>query len=298
VGIFFLLSIPFLLVTRILHAYQRQYFAHGMHFVSYLLTLLSLIIGVHYRYDFLQLLVAIHLIPLVWQMLCWYLVARKIPWAGFARKSVRVSALKRIAQSSVPLLVLQLINVLASQIIPILLAAVTTLKEVADFTILWKIFLFIFFTMSNIASAYLPGIRDAFERGEMAWIKRAIKYLLLLQMGIIAVGCLPLLFAGNEIITVWIRMPLEKPLANGEWLLYSCCILFGVLNSTLNAILLILDKIALQIVLALVSNALVIASIAWGVSHRGLIVIFTVMALTALISLYYSFRQLKRDILA
>lgn len=293
VGCCFLGSLPFLLFSRILHAYQRQYLVHGTQFIAYLLSLCALIIGVHYRFEVLRLLLFISIFPLIWQILCWLLLTKKISWARLSWTCIKYSALKRVAHSSIPLLVLQLINILTSQVIPITLTAVTTLKNVADFHILWKIYLFISLMMTNVSSALNPGIRDAFERGEIDWIKRALKRLLAFQTSLIIIGCLPLLFAGNKIIEFWIRMPLEKPLEISGWLIFTLCILFGVLNTALNSCLLILDRIALQILLALLSSSMVFIAICWGVPKTGLIIIFGSMALCACISIMYSFRALR-----
>ncbi len=148
--------------------------------------------------------------------------------------------------------------------------------------------------MINISGAHNPGFRDAFERGEIAWIKKSLKRLVLVQTCLIILGCSPLLFLGNRIIETWIRMPLEQPLEISSWLVYSLCILFSVLNSSISGVLVILDKIKLQIVLVFLSSAALFFGIISSVSKMGLITVFGVIGVTALISLLYSFRALTR----
>jgi O-antigen/teichoic acid export membrane protein len=294
IGSFFLLTLPFLLTQRILQAYQRLYIYHGVNLTSYLLTLIILIIGVHYHYSLLQLLFATNVVPFVCHVLSWCILTKKISWARFSWKHVRFGALKRLAHSSIPLLAAQVVPIITSQMIPILLVSVTNLKEVSDFGILWKIYVFIFFMMGNISNAYCPGMRDAFERGEIPWIKNALKRLLLMETGLIIAGCSPLLVAGNAIIKTWIRLPLEQPLDFYGWLIYTCCILFAVLNCTVNSVLIFLDKIVITVILTILSSIALFIGILSGVPKLGLIVIFGVIGITSLISIFYSFKVLKR----
>jgi O-antigen/teichoic acid export membrane protein len=294
VGCFFLCTLPFIAYQKILFARQRIYIFHAINLIVYLLTLVVLIVGVHQRFPFLPLLFVTSAVPLICHVICWCILTKKVAWARISCKHVHFSSLKRVAYSSVPLLVLQFINIITSQMIPILLTSVTTLKEVADFSILWKIYLFIVLMMGSISAAHNPGFRDAFERGEIDWIKKSVKRLAIWQTCLILIGCTPLLIAGNTIIETWIRMPLEYPLDFSRWCIFTLCILFGVFNFTLNGILTILDKIFLQVILTLLSSAVLCIGILIGVSRMGLITVFGIIGLTALISIFYSFRALKR----
>ncbi len=296
-GFFFLLSLPFLLCIRVLHAYQRMYVAHGISFIAYLLTLVGLLIGVHNRFGIIELLVAINILPIIWYILCWHFIKKKIPWMRFSRQHMSSFALRRVAFSSFPLLILQLINIITSQAIPIMLTYVATLKDVADFNILWKMYLFVFVMMLNISAPHNPSIRDAYERGEFEWIKKAVKRLLMIQGILIILGCVPLLIAGNGIIQIWIRMPLEHTLSVTSWLIFTLCIFACVFNATLSHVLLILDKIRPQIYLTFLSSMCLFFGIIWGVPRAGLVAIFGVMSFTACVSSVFSLRILKRLLL-
>jgi len=292
VGCFFFLTLPFLLTYRVFHASQRLYIYHVVSLASYLLTLVTLILGVHLRLAMLQLLFVTSAVPLAIQAFCWFFLSKKVIWARFSWKCVHLDALKRVACSSGPILVIQLISIITSQMIPILLTSVTTLKEVADFSILWKIYLFAFFMMGNISTAYNPGFRDAFERGEINWIKKTLKRLISFQAFLIVLGGFPLIIAGNAIIAIWIRMPLEQPLGFIGWLAYVLCVLFAVLNCTMGSILVILEKIVPQIIINLLSSIALFIGITKTMSQFGLITIFIIIGLNSLISFCYSFRSL------
>ncbi len=293
VGCFFFLTLPFLINYRILHANQRLYFYHIINLTSYIFTLIILIVGVYLKFDLLALLIATSAVPLIIQAFCWCILSKKVAWVKFSWKYVHFDALKRVANSSIPILVIQVITIITSQIIPILLTSVTTLKEVADFSILWKIYIFVFVMMTNISSAYNPGFRDAFERGEIHWIKKSLKRLIVFQAFLIILGCSPLLFAGNTIIATWIRMPLEHPLGFIGWCTYAFCILFAVMNVTMGSVLIIFDKIAPQIILTLLSSITLFMGIIHAMPRFGLITIFGIIGLTSLISFCYSFIALR-----
>jgi O-antigen/teichoic acid export membrane protein len=262
-------------------------------FIAYLLTLLALLIGVHFHFTLCQLLIIINGLPLIWHAFCFFALMRKIPWARFSLYFVKLLALKRVAQSSVPLLLIQMIQIITSQMIPILIASVTTLKDVADFGILWKMYLFISLVTTNVSLAHNPGFRDAYERGEIEWIKRALKRLAFFQGGLTLLGCLPLCIAGNKVVEVWINMPLEQPLKSSSWMLFTLCALFSVLNATLHSVLLILDKMRFQIVLIFFSSTALLLGILFGVSRIGLIAPFAAMGTAALLCMCFSFKSLK-----
>lgn len=293
IGCLFLATLPFLLSQKILLSAQKLYIAHAISFIAYLLTLLALLIGVHSHFTLCQLLLIINGLPLIWHAFCCCVLMRKIPWARFSLYFVKLRALKRVAQSSLPLLLIQMIQIITSQMIPILIASVTTLKDVADFGILWKMYLFISLVTANVSLAHNPGFRDAYERGEIEWIKKALKRLAFFQGGLTLLGCLPLCIAGNKVIEVWINMPLEQPLKSSSWMVFTLCALFSVLNATLHSVLLILDKMRFQILLILFSSTALLLSILFGVSRIGLIAPFVAMGAAALLCMYFSFRSLK-----
>lgn len=292
VGCFFLLTLPFLLTQRVLHAYQKLYIYHLINLISYLLGLFVLCLGVHYRLDLLSLLLATSSVPLVCQAIGWCVLTKKLPFARFSWKYVQFAGLKRIAHSSIQILAIQVNNIITSQLIPILLTSVATLKDVADFSILWKIYIFVYFVLGNISTAYMPGIRDAFERGEIDWIKRSLKRLILYQTSLVLAGCLPVLIAGDWIIETWIRMPLEHSLGFSGWLVYTLCILFSVLACTFNSALVILDRMVFLILIGILSSGVLFLAIMKYVPQIGLITIFGVMGLTSFLSLFYSIRAL------
>ena len=294
VGAFFLTSLPFLLFSPVLHAMQKQYFIHAIYFISYLLNLLGLIVGIYYRCDLLGLLLLINLFAFIWYILCWIGITKKVAWARFSLQDVSYCGARRVGRSSIPLLLLQFINLLTSQFIPFVLGRVCTLKSVADFNVLWKVFFFLFLAMSMISSAYFPAIRQAFERGEKQWIRRILKQLALMLSAIALLGCSPLLICGNELVAFWIRMPLEQPLQSWEWIIYTLCVLVYILNFTLSGVLLILDRIALQIYLALLSSIFSIAAITWGIALVGLIAVFIGVGFSCFLSILFSFHLLKK----
>jgi O-antigen/teichoic acid export membrane protein len=296
IGCFFLLSLPFNLSLKILQAYQRMYIAHISGFISYLLGLTGVIIGVSLRCTFLELLALVSFLSHLCPLACWLFIAKKFPWARFSWKHVNGLALKRLCSSSFFLLLYQLISITAFQMIPLLLASVANLKSVADFNILWRIFQLILLMAINISTASNPAIRDAFERGEIFWIRKMLLRVLFFQALLVLLSCLPLFFAGNFLIETWIRMPLEQPLGHMEWLVFALSLLLFVFSTALSSMLNFLDKTGFQILLSFTTGICLFCGIHLGVPKLGLIAIFVTLFVTSGISFVLSLRLLNHSL--
>lgn len=294
IGCFFFLNLPFGLSLRILQAYQRMHIAHLWGFVSYLLGLFGVMIGISLHCTFLELLILATALPSLCPIACWFVIAKKFFWARFSWKHVQGFALKRLSSSSVFLLIYQLLNISAFQMIPLKLAAQVTLKSVADFNILWKIFQFLLLMAVTISTSSNPAMRDAFERNENAWIRKMLFQVLSFQALIVLLSCLPLLFAGNFLIETWIRMPLEQPLGKWEWLVFAGSLLLSVFNTTLSSMLNFFDKTGFQILLSFITGMCLFFGIHLGAARWGLSAIFIILLGTSCLCFILSLCQLKR----
>ena len=293
-GILFFVTLPFLIANRILQAYQKMYILNLLLLVGYLLSFSLLLLGVYYKVSFLTLLISVCAVPYLCAAGVWVYLIQKMPWARLSWRHVNVLAFKRICASSFPLLAYQMINLLTVQMIPILLTSKVNLRSVADFSILWKIFQFLLIMVASLSTSYTAAAREAYERGEKSWIRASVKRLLAFQAGLITLASLPLIFAGDKLICLWTRMPMEASLHWGEWLLFSLCMLFSVFHTTLSTLLNSLEKILPQCLLSLITFVLVWYVLQIAVAKSGLMAIFEGLLLAYCFSCFVSLRYLRK----
>ena len=292
-GITYLVVLPFTLYSRVLTASQKYYVVRIINFISYLLSLLGLIIGVYQKLNTIALLTLVMGLPSLWHVLCWAMCSKKIPWSRFSWSTVNLNALKRVLKSSIPLLILQLLNMIINEFLPVFLAAVATLRFVADYSITWKIHLYISSMLIGVFASYSPAIRDAFERGELSWIKKTLKKLFIVQILLLLGACAPLLLAGDWFVETWIRMPLDRQLGSSGWCVFTLCLIFSVVNATLGGILVALDNIVPQIFLRVLSGVLLFFGLWMAVSNMSIVGIYVIMLMSVLFPIIWTFRSLK-----
>lgn len=297
-GVLFFLTLPFLIANRILQAYQKMYILNVLVFVGYLLSFCALCLGVYSHFSFLPLLISVCAIPYLCAAGVWIYLIQKMPWTRVSWHSVSRQAFRRICASSFPLLAYQMLNLITVQMIPLVLASKVDLKSVADFSILWKIFQFLLVMVAGLSTSYAAAVREAYERKEKSWIIRSIKRLLLFQAGIVALVSLPLISSGNQLIYLWTRQPFQQPLLSSQWLLFSLCLLFSVLSTTLATLLNSLEKIIPQCLLSLITCLLIWYVLQIGVATVGLMAIFQGLLLAYFISCLFSLKHLRKTLYA
>jgi hypothetical protein len=150
--------------------------------------------------------------------------------------------------------------------------------------------------VANLSVASQAAVREAYERGEKRWIASSGRRLLLVQGGIIALCVLPLLLGGNHLIVLWTRMPLEHPLHWREWGVFSLCLLFAVLNTTLATWLNVLEKIIPQCLLSLFTCGLLIWTLQMAVPTLGIMAIFAALFIAYFASCLFSLNALRKII--
>jgi len=293
-GVLFFLTLPLLIANRILQAYQKTYILNVLVLVGYLLSFATLYLGVQFHFSFLTLMSSVCGIPYLCAAGVWIYLFWNMPWARISCKHVSLAALKRVAASSFALLAYQTINLVLVQMIPIVLASKMSLRSVADFSLLWKIYQFLLIMVANLSVASQAAVREAYERGEKKWIASSGRRLLLLQGGIIALCALPLLLGGNHLIVLWTRTPLEHPLHWSEWGMFSLCLLFGVLNASLAAWLNTLERILPQCLLSLFTCVFLVWTLQVAVPNFGLMPIFVALGIAYAISCIFSMNALRK----
>ncbi len=270
VGIFFFVNMPLSIANKALGAYQKGYLVNITQIIASLSSLLFLIIAILMKLNLLWLVTFVSASAVFGNILSWILLYREIPWLKLQLRKSPLNALRRVAQSSVPLFLFQIGALLLNQSANIILAQLGGLKMVADYNILTKFYTAIYSIGISFSSPFYPAIREAFERKEKRWISNAIKRVTAIRLTTLILPAIPLIFIGNQIIMLWIRQPLSEHFGYIGWLCFLLCIILAGLSSTLSEILIILDYIFSQLHAVFINALVFIICCTLLVPHFGL----------------------------
>jgi len=296
VGFFFLINFPVSLAEKALNAFQLGYISGGVVFASSLLGSAGIITGILLKWNIIGILFLNSLGLLLGQALGWSALKKKLPWYRLKLADFSWPSLKRLSRSSIPLFVFQIGILMANQLINVVLAITLGFTIVADYNVLWKIYLFIFFVSTGATAPFYAAIREAFERGETAWVKQSIRRAVMIRVAISLLLTLPFLLAGDFLIRAWLHKDLGSPFGLTGWSLFLALLVLSAVGSTLSDILIILDDIWWQVKLVVGNGVLTILAVYFIVPRLKLPGIFICIAVPYLGLIYWCQRRLVKKL--
>jgi O-antigen/teichoic acid export membrane protein len=294
-GLVFILSLPIAVINRILTAYQLGYVPNITQALGSILSLIVLVGVIHWKLELPYLVLAMSLGPVFSYLLSWFLLSHYLPWYAFKINARSMRALKRVMQTSVPLFLFQFGSLIINQMVNILLVQVGTLTLVADYNVVLKIYMFIFTIGACFSLPFYPAIREAFERKEYTWVKKAITRAVWIRFSILLLMSSTLPMVGNWLILVWVNKPLDNQFGFYGWISLIICMLLAAYSATKGDILIHLDVISEQLKVIFIAGAVVLAGICYLVPILGLPAVFISMALSTLHPIWWLSMRLRRQ---
>lgn len=289
----FFLNMPVALVGRIFSAFQYGYINHLTQLLASTISFFSIWTAVSYSLSISVVVFFLSATPLMSGLAGMLLVPKYFPWYSFKLFPVSKSSLLRIAHTSMPLFAFQLSALAINQLVVVLLAHIGSLAEVADYTVLLRIYMVVFMVGACCASPFFPAIREAFERKEREWVAAAIKRAVMLRLLAVSLPSLALLFIGNWMILAWVKKPLESPFTAIGWLSLIICMLMSSVSSTLSDIMTHLDEIAPQLKVVSLAAVVVLCGTALLVPQIGLAGVFISMSLSSAFPIFWLMKRVK-----
>jgi len=232
--------------------------------------------------------------PIIANIGAWLYMPRVLPWYKVNMGFVSMSALHRVARSSIPLFMFQIGSLLVNEMVNIVIAQVGTLNMVADYNVLLRIYLVIFSLGLGLSSPFYPAIRDAYERKEKFWIVQSIYRLIKIRTAIIFIPAVILLIGGDWLIKAWIRLPLDSQFGIIGWSVFLLTLFLSSIGSSFGEILLGLDVIWSQVWLVFLSAIIIIIAMYYFIQKFGLTGIFISTALSTIYPMFWGGNKLKK----
>lgn len=293
-GLMFVVNLPLAIVNRIFIAYQLGYVSNLTQIMSSFVALLGLIFAIKLKLNLPLLVLLISAGPVIGNTIAWIILRRKTPWLCISRKAMSWIAFRRVADSSIPMFVYLAASLLTCQLANVIIAQVGTLSMVADYNVLWKIYLLIFTIGVSFSTPFYAAIREAFERKEADWVQKSMARALKIRFFVILAPALILVFYGDFIVEIWIRKQLESPFGFYGWLFFFVCMVLYTVYSTLSEILVNLDRIWSQNFLLMTSSVIALIGHYMFIPVIGLKAYFLVSSVTIVIPIVYSIFSLKQ----
>lgn len=263
-----LLSLPLNAVPQLYAAYQRSYVSTTFSTLGALAALGLFLLAVHERAPLPALIGAANSTAVIGGLAALvYAWGRDMPWLRPSRDAVHVAALRRLRATSVPLYAFQIGALLVNQSQQLILARRADLSTVAEYDLILKVYAMTTLLITTTTASFAPSFREAYERGEAAWMRRSFWHLARVRM-LLAVGaCVVMVPAGNLVLRVWLhRTDFQYDL--GAWLTLCAYVLIATWASSFGELLTVLDRIWPQVTVVLVQGVLTVG-LTWALGPRG-----------------------------
>ncbi len=250
----FTLGMPLSVVVQAYTAYQKAYVTNISAGIGALISLLTVWTAVSLRASLPELIFASSTAPLIVTLANGVVLTRReMPWLRPRWSLFSLSALRRLGKLSAPLFLFQVGGLMVNQSQLFLLAHTTGLRAVTDYTVIVRIVQISASLVLLTTGAFIPPYREAFERGDQAWVATSFKRMILLRMALAALVALGLLAFGDDLVRLWLRRA-DVHYGIGIWVPLTVFLLSSTWVTAHTDLLTILDRIWIQVVLVMING--------------------------------------------
>lgn len=282
----FAVGLPLSVTAQIYAGYQRAYLANIFALVGTLVGVVALLLALGLDASMPALVVVFGSGALVTSGLgLWYAMKIGMPWLRYRLSAVGGEALRAVMARSFPMFLFQIGALAVNETQPIILAHRCNLVVVADYAILMRVYLLTIGLIQMSTASFVPSFREAFERGEHAWVRASFGHFLRARVGLAVVGGLGLLVAGNPLLRLWLRRS-DVAFSTATWAALAAMMVTVTWVSAHSDLLAINDRLWRLVGLVFV-NAVVTVALTYWLAPR-LQVLGVLLASGAVSALLYS----------
>lgn len=200
----FLVGMPAGLALKILSGYQELRSANLFSAAGSLASLITIIVLVKLRADFVTLVASAFAALIGANLLCllWLWLVHK-PWLLPRRTHLNRQAARQMVTAGAGFFVLQISALLAFNSDNLIVTHYLGPAQVAAYSVAWRLAGFASIAQSVIAPAVWPAYAEAFARGDMPWVRRTFRRIMWTTMLVAVAFSALFAFTGRWIIRVW-----------------------------------------------------------------------------------------------
>lgn len=264
----FLLDLPSRLAVKILGGYQELRIANLFAALGSIGNLITIVLLVYLRAGLPALvagsegaLVSADILCLIW-LLCFHK-----PWLRPRRAHLNRTAARRMVQLGVEFFLLQIAGLVVFNSDNLVVTHYLGPAEVAPYSVAWRLVGYAAIVQSLLSPALWPAFSEAFERGDLVWVRRAFRHTMWITMGTASSFAILFAVAGRWMIRVWAT----QAAVPGETLMLLMC-LWVIISTFMNntaTVLVSRGKTRLQAWCSVGAAAMNLALSIWLVQRIG-----------------------------
>jgi O-antigen/teichoic acid export membrane protein len=263
----FVVSLPFSVTAQVYAAYQRTYLLNSFVFGSAVLgfALLLLALRLHVTMPLLILIYGIGG-PVCGAVAFFYATRKAMPWLRPRVRSISRQHLRALISFSLPIFLFQIGALAVNQTQAIMLAHRCNMSVVAAYSIAMRVYLLVIAVVQIGTNSFVPALREAYERGDHDWTRRAFARLLRLRLAItMSAGCAVVLL-GDTLLRLWLR---RTDIAFGRevWAVMALLLVASTWCASYSELLSIMDRLWLNVA-AVLCNGTVNLLLTYWLSRR------------------------------
>ena len=195
-----------------------------------------------------------------------YLTRVEMPWLRPRTAACTRSALRRLMATSVPLFLFQIGGLLVNNSQLLILAHRSGLTVVTEYSVITRLYMVVASFIVLGTASFAPTFREAFERGDVAWLRRSFRRMVALRMALALGAATVIAFAGDWVLRLWLR---DTAIQFGAdvWVALAVLMLAATWASAYSELLTVLDHIWVQVGIV-AANGLVTAALTFVLAPR------------------------------
>jgi O-antigen/teichoic acid export membrane protein len=165
----------------------------------------------------------------------------------------------------------------------LVLAHRASLGTVADYSVIMRVYMVAIGMIAVSTATFLPPLREAFDRGDLPWVRLGFRRLVLLRMSLALAAAATLVLGGNWLVRVWLNRT-DIQFSGLVWLALAGLLVSTTWVTAYSDFLVIMDRIWAQVVLVLANGSATVILTLWLVPQLGLLgAIVAISAMTVTI---------------
>ncbi|SDK43246.1 Na+-driven multidrug efflux pump [Cryobacterium psychrotolerans] len=201
----FAITIPLSLVQRVQYAFQEAWKSNVWQVAGSALTVLTVyaaaFLGLGYGAIIAAAVFSSPAVILINNVIYYALEHRELTPTFRDASSGTVASLLRVGLA---FFFLSILTSLSLNVDNLILANVSDLETVSEFSVTTKLFSLLALAITLVALPLWPANGDALARGDTDWVRRATKTMMLLSVGAVGIGGVILVFGRDFITSLWL----------------------------------------------------------------------------------------------
>jgi O-antigen/teichoic acid export membrane protein len=191
---------------------------------------------------------------------------RTMPWLRPRRGTQMRAAAAEIARRSLPLFLFQVGALAVNEAQILVLAHRRDLATVAEYAILWRIYV-VFVGLVQVSTAsFVPAFREAAERGDVTWVRVAFRRFVRIRLALGLLAGMALVLAGDLTLALWLGAD-RVAFGRTTWAAAASLLLATTWATSHAELLAIMDRLWFVVGLVAMNGAVTIA-LTWVLAPR------------------------------